>query len=115
MRVPAPDKCHVTLESFDPVTVAVNCCCSPAGMLIVDGETVTTTGGRMVTVADADFVVSTVEVAVTVTVAGLGTALGAVNRPVVETLPHALPEQPEPLTLQVTLAGEPLFVALNCC
>jgi hypothetical protein len=65
-------------------------------------------------VADADFVVSTVEVAVTVTVAGLGTAPGAVNSPVVETLPHVLPEQPEPFRVHVTLAGEPLSVALNC-
>lgn len=41
------------------------------------GVTFITTAGRMVTVADADFVVSALEVAVTVTVAGLGGVDGA--------------------------------------
>lgn len=69
----------------------------------------------MVTVADADFDVSMVDVAVTVTVAGFGTVVGAVYTPVVEMVPQALPVQPAPLTVQVTLVGRLLSVALNCC
>ena len=55
-----------------------------------------------VTVAVADFVVSPTDVAVTVTVAGLGTAGGAVYLPVASTEPQAAPVQPAPDTLQVT-------------
>jgi hypothetical protein len=60
---------------------------------------------------------SDTEVAVTVTVAGEGTALGAVYRPVEEMTPHVAPEQPAPESDQVT----PLFcasletVGVNCC
>jgi hypothetical protein len=80
------------------------------------GETVTATGGRMVTVADADLVPSATEVATTVTCAGLGTAAGAVYKPVDETEPQVLPEQPLPLTLQVTEVSVVFVtVAVNCC
>lgn len=65
----------------------------------------------MIVVA-AVFVTSATEVAVTVTVAGLGTVLGAVyvtGAPLAlldgNTLPHAAPVQPAPDTAQVT----PLF------
>jgi ribosomal protein S9 len=75
---PAPLTLQVTAVFLVPVTVAVNCCCSPAKTLAVVGEIVTTTGGMMVTIALADFVVSATEVAVTVTCGGLGTAAGAV-------------------------------------
>lgn len=52
------------------------------------------------------------DVAVTVTVAGLGTTAGAVYRPVPSTVPFELP----PVTAQVTLwSVEPFTVALNCC
>jgi hypothetical protein len=56
----------------------------------------------MVTIALANFVVSTTEVAVTVTCGGLGMVVGAVYRPLVVTVPHAVPVQPLPLTLHVT-------------
>lgn len=59
-------------------TVAVNCVVPPAATDALVGEIATDTGKAMVTTADAAFVVSAFEVAVTVTVAGLGTAVGAV-------------------------------------
>jgi hypothetical protein len=74
------------------------------------------TGGTIVTIAVADFEGSATEVPLTVTCAGLGTAVGAVYKPLDEIVPQALPEQPLPLTLQVTLVLDvPLTVAVNCC
>ena len=61
-----------------PVTVAVNCCVFPEITWALVGETFMTMAGRMVTVADADLVVSALEVAVTVTIAGVGAVAGAV-------------------------------------
>ena len=59
---------------------------------------------------------SAVDVAVTITVAGVGALNGAMYRPVDDTVPHAVPEQPEPLTLQVTpLLAVPETLAVNCC
>ena len=56
--------------------------------------------------------VAAAEVAVTATVAGLGTTAGAVYRPVPSTDPLALP----PVTAQVTVwLVEPFTVAANCC
>jgi hypothetical protein len=79
------------------------------------GETLTTTGGTIVTVALADLLLSAADVAVTVTSAGLGTVPGAVYKPVDEIVPHAAPVQPDPARLQVTLVFvEPVTVALNC-
>jgi hypothetical protein len=69
---------HVTARLEVPVTVTANCCVFPVTISAAAGEMVTATGGRIVTVADADFVGSADEVAVTVTCAGLGTAPGAV-------------------------------------
>jgi hypothetical protein len=63
------------------VTVAVKVCVPPAGTLAVVGVMLTeiTTGGAvMVNFTEADFVPSDTEVAVTVTVAGVGTIVGAV-------------------------------------
>jgi hypothetical protein len=106
----------VTPVFWDPVTVAVNCCCPPVTTCTADGETLTATGGMIVTVALADLVPSATEVAVTVTLAGLGTVPGAVYRPVEETVPHAAPVQPVPVRLQVTLVFvDPVTVAVNCC
>jgi hypothetical protein len=66
-------------DGFDvPVTVAVNCCCVPTATCILEGEMLTTTMGKIVTAALTFFVVSATEVAVTLTVAGVGTAAGAV-------------------------------------
>jgi hypothetical protein len=70
----------------------------------------------IVTVFEADFVLSATDVAVTVTCAGLGTAAGAVKRPVDEMVPQVEPEQPAPLRLQVTAVSEvPPTDAVNCC
>ena len=59
-------------------------------------------GSATVTVADADLVESATEVAVTVTMAGLGTLAGAVYTPLELTVPQFAPVQPVPETLQVT-------------
>lgn len=70
----------------------------------------------MTTLADADFVGSAVEVAVTVASAGLGTLAGAVNKPDDVIDPHDPATQPIPDTVQVTPVFEvPDTVALNCC
>jgi hypothetical protein len=62
-----------------PLTVALNCTLPLAEMLAVPGFTLTEIiGAEIVTVALADFVLSATLVAVTVTVAGEGTAAGAV-------------------------------------
>jgi hypothetical protein len=80
------------------------------------GETVTTMGAKIVTVAEADVWSSAADVAVTFTCAGLGTTAGAIYRPLESTIPHAAPTQPFPLTDQVTFVFvNPETVALNCC
>ena len=63
------------------LTVALNCCVAPISTVGFVGEMLTLIGGATVTVmvAEADFVGSAVEVAVIVTVAGLGTLSGAVK------------------------------------
>lgn len=69
-----------------------------------------------VTDALADLVGSAADVAVTVTNGGLGTADGAVYRPLLEMVPQMLPAQPEPLRLQLTaVLADPVTVAVNCC
>ena len=60
---PAPVRLHVTLVFEVPVTVAVNCCWPPARTVAVFGETLTATGGTIVTVAVPDFVGSANDVA----------------------------------------------------
>lgn len=112
---PIPLTLHAT-EVFElPVTVAVNCCVFPAITWAVVGETFMTTPGTRVTTADADFVLSALEVAVTVTLAGLGGVAGAVYSPVVEIVPQAAPEQPLPLTVHVTAVFEVFATdAVNC-
>jgi hypothetical protein len=76
----------------------------------------------MVIVALADFVVSVTDVAVSVTVAGLGTVPGAVKTiGVPEALvaedkaPHVAPVHPEPESVQVTplFAESPVTVAVK--
>jgi hypothetical protein len=62
----------------EPVTAAANVCVIPICTLAIAGVTVTVTGTTTVTCADADFVLSAVDVALTVTVAGDGTLPGAV-------------------------------------
>ena len=64
------------------------------------GFTEKDSGGLIVTVASSDFVESTSELAVTVTVAGLGAVAGAVYFPAASIVPQLAPEQPVPVTLQ---------------
>jgi hypothetical protein len=61
--------------------------------------------GMSVTVASNDFVESTTDLAVTVTMAGSGTAAGAVYRPVASIVPQLASEQPGPATLQAKPSG----------
>jgi hypothetical protein len=69
-----------------------------------------------VTDADADEVERAVDVAVTITVAWDGTAPGAVYNPLAEIVPQVDPEQPGPLTLQVTAVFVvPVTTSANCC
>ena len=110
----APFTCHVTAVFVEPVTVAVNCCVAPVctdaevGAMVI--PTVVT-----VTVADADFVVSACETAVTVTVPE-GAVAGAVYKPEVEIVPTVVFPPVVLFTCQVTAVFvEPVTVAVNCC
>jgi hypothetical protein len=69
---------QVTAVLLSPVTAAVNCCVCPPVRLIVDGETVTDTGGLNVTVAVPALDGSAALVAVTVTGVWAVTVAGAV-------------------------------------
>jgi hypothetical protein len=81
----------------------------------VVGEIVTAIGGTIVTDAVADFVGSASEVAVMDIWAGLGTAAGAVYRPLVDIVPQAAPVQPLPMMVQVTAVFAVFAtVAVNC-
>ena len=106
---PAPESDQLTplfCESF--CTVAVKFCVPPVATLMVVGETATDTAAPVVSVivAAAFFVVSRLDVAVNVTVAGLGSEAGAVYvTDVVVTLlkvPQVAPLQPLPESAQVT-------------
>ena len=75
----------------------------------------TDTGVTKLTCAEADFVVSACEVAVTVTSAGLGKTGGAVYRPAAVIFPQVEPVQPVPETLHKTDVFElPVTCAENC-
>jgi hypothetical protein len=109
--VPLTDQ--VTVLSLSPVTVAVNCCTWPAATNAVAGETVTAAAEALiVTMAEADFVVSVLLVATTVAVVVCVT-LGAVYLPVASMEPGVGLEL---LTVQVTPALDESFitVAVNC-
>ena len=88
----------------------------PISTSTLGGDSVTTTGGRTVTVAAAFFDLSALEVAVMDTVAGFGRALGAVYKPPEVIVPQLAFEQPVPDTDQITewSETEPLTVAENC-
>jgi hypothetical protein len=77
----------------------------------------TDTGLTTVTVAEPDIRGFATDVAVTVTVAGLGTVEGARYSPVDDIVPHEAPEQPLPDKVQVTLVLEvPVtFAVKSCC
>jgi hypothetical protein len=70
---------------------------------------------RIVTLELFDLVGSATEVAVTATWAGLGTVTGAVKKPLDEIEPQVAPEQPAPLSVQVTAVFDaPVTAAVNC-
>jgi hypothetical protein len=88
-----------------PVTVAVNCWVLPVSSHAEVGEMDTeTTGAVTATVAEAELVLSAALVAVTVYVPAV---LGAVYRPLVETVPPVVDQ------LILVLLG-PVTVAVNC-
>ena len=69
----------------------------------------------MITEPDANLDESDALVAVMVTVAGDGTAAGAVYRPVEEIVPQVVPLQPVPDAVQVTAVFDaPVTEAANC-
>jgi hypothetical protein len=103
-----------------PLTVAANVCIPPASTVAVCGLTVKgaagVAGAVIVTEADPVTEVSACEVAVTVTVAGVGTLLGAVYNPVEEMNPMAWLPPVMPFTDQVTAVFVVLaIVTVNCC
>ena len=83
-------------------TVAVNCWVESIAMVGLEGEMVTTTAARIVIVALADLEMSATEVALTVTVAVLGTLTGAVYRPAPLIMPQEAPLHPVPERLHIT-------------
>jgi hypothetical protein len=113
---PLPATLHNTPVFDVPSTVAVNCSWPPTNNFAFAGATETVTGGMIVTVPVADFVGSATDVAVTDTVAGLGTADGAVYKPLAVIVPQDDPMQPLPAKdhdTAVLLAFA--TVAVNCC
>jgi hypothetical protein len=115
---PVPDTDQVTAVFVAPLTVAENCCCPLTETCVVDGATVTETEveDSITTEAEADFVESATEVAVTVARAGLGIVAGAVYNPVEVIVPHDPATQPIPETDHVTPVLElPVTFAVNCC
>lgn len=115
---PVPATVQFTDVFVLPVTVAENCFCPPALTWTVDGDTDTDTdaAASISTVAEADFVGSATEVALTVACGGLGTAAGAVYRPLALIVPHDPATHPTPDTVQVTAVLEvPVTLAANCC
>jgi hypothetical protein len=99
-----PLTCQVTEVSEVALTVAMKVWEWPTVTDTLAGITDTLTGlpPVMVTVAEADFVSSALETAVTVTVAGDGTAAGAVYTPLVSMVPTLLLPPVAPFTRQVT-------------
>jgi len=107
------------------VTVAVNDWVVPPGTGAVGGATATATGGKTVIVAEPDLVGSATDVAVRVTVLGVGTAAGAVyvvGAPLAVLVGAIVPhpgEQAIPpcVRVQVTplLLASFRTVGINCC
>lgn len=75
---PAPETFQVTAVFRLPMMVAKNGCCAFSATRERAGVTLIASGGIIVTDAEDDFVVSTVEVAVIVTSGDAGTEAGAV-------------------------------------
>ena len=106
----------VTAVFARPVTVANNCAPRPTCTCIDVGVKEIVASGRIVMFEVADALVWNWLVAVTFTTAGVGTEVGATNRPVDEIVPTLALPPGTPLTLQLTPdwpGGVPLTVAVN--
>src|SRR5216684_4482281 len=104
------------VKKFEPFTVRVKAA-PPVSARFAEIVVIAGMGLVMLTVANAAAAAFTTEVALTVTVGGLGTLAGAVYFPVASIVPQLAPVQPVPDRLQVTawLAPLGLTVAVNCC
>ncbi len=114
---PVPLKPQVTAVFDVPLTLAVKSCVPAVGTEALVGLMLnkTAAAATIVTLAEPDLVGSATLVALTVTVAGEGTLAGGVYTPLVEIVPHAVPPQPAPLTVQVTAVFEvPVTFPINC-
>ena len=107
---------NVTAVFVRPVTVAKNCAPRPTCTCIEAGAKEIVANGRIVMLEVANALPWNWLVAVTFTIAGLGTEIGATNRPVDEIVPTLALPPGTPLTLQLTPVwpgGVPLTVAVN--
>jgi hypothetical protein len=102
VRLPptTPLMSQVTVASCAPVTVAWNFCAAPSATVAAEGEIETPIPGRIETAKDVAFDGSACGVAMICTAAGDGGGEGAVKTPPEEIIPHAVPVQPAPVTLQ---------------
>jgi len=110
-----PFTCQVTALLGTPFTVAVNCWVVKMATEMGFGVTLTETCCTIVTIADEERDEFVDKTAATVTVAGLGTELGAVYSPVAVMVPDVELPPAVPLTFQVTAAFVvPVTTAANC-
>lgn len=112
-----PDTDQFTAVLEVPVTVAVNCSCPFRVTAAEVGEIETAVPPAViVTEAEANLLLSAAEVAVTLTVGGVGIEEGAVYKPLEFTTPHVAPPQPGPDIDHVTAPfAVPFTLAVNCC
>ena len=115
----APLTDQVTLVLEEPVTVAENCCVFPACTEADVGATETemvAPPAVMVTGTTATLLESTLLTAKIFTLAGEGTAAGAVYRPELEMVPNVELPPVIAFTSQVTAVFDvPVTVEVNCC
>ena len=121
-RIELPPTMPFTLQvtAFEdgpaPVILAVNACPEPVETVAEIGEIPITIPPVSVTMADPMAVLSVVLDAVTVMVGGEGIALGAVYKPLDETVPTLAFPPATPFANHVTLLFDvPVTVAWNCC
>lgn len=111
---PLPLRLHTTTAAPGPLAEnwiwARGFTCGEAGDIVsAEPETI-------VTIAEPEADESADEVAVTVTVAGVGTFVGAAYSPEAESAPQVAPLHPLPDNLQVTVVFVvPVTTAENCC
>src|SRR5580704_13397942 len=121
-RIELPPTMPFTLQvtAFEdappPVKLAVNACPAPVETVAEVGEIPITIPPVSVTMADPVALLSVMLDAVTVMVGGEGIALGAVYKPIGETVPTLAFPPATPFANHVTLLFDvPVTVAWNCC